>query len=152
MRTQHFFVPVLDVGELLPFSIKTIKDIKKSMAEQERARTELEKFIDLLEKMFKEKIFYMGMDVIEAKTYERFMFEKGGFLEIMMETPLALNAHFVEEKRAKSFSEAIKKTFQIILKNDSVTKMLIDSISPNSEHDDSLTYEKWDIMKHVKGK
>ena len=152
MRTQHFFVPVLDVGELLPFALKTTSDIQKSLALQDGVMENLSSFIDKLEKNFKEKIFYMGMDVIEAKTYERFMFEKGGFFEVMMEAPLAMNAHFIEEKRSKNFAEALKKTFKEILPQNSISDMFIDSIQHSSETDQSLTYQKWDIMKKIKGK
>jgi len=150
MKTKHIFVPALDVEGLLPFAVNKTKTLKDNIAEQERARKELILFIDKLEKNYKETIYYMGMDIIEAKTYERFIFEKGGFFEMMTESPLAMNAHFVHDKRAEKFCNALKKTLKSVLNKSPVADMFISSIVVNSEHDESLTYEKWDRMKSIK--
>src|SRR3989338_8970578 len=133
MKTRHILVPALDVGEILPFVVKKTKSLQENIKEQERAKNELVKFIDLLEKNYKESIYYMGMDIIESKSYERFIFEKGGFFEIMIESPLAMNAHFVHNEKAKKFCEALKKTIKSILKKDNVTEMFVNSIEVNSE-------------------
>jgi hypothetical protein len=151
METKHIFVASLDVGEILPFVVKKTKTLQENIREQERAKKELIKFIDKLEKNFKEPIYYMGMDIIEAKAYERFIFENGGFFEVMVESPVAMNAHFVHDKKAEKFCEALKKTFKLVLKKDKVSEMFINSIEVNSEQDQSLTYQKWDMMKGIKG-
>lgn len=151
MKTKHIFVASLDVGEILPFSAKQKKNLMESMAEQERAKKELVKFIDRLEKNYGEAIYYMGMDVIEAKNYERFIFEKGGFFEVMVSTPLALNAHFVRENQAKKFCEALKKTLRSMLKKSRISEMFINSIEVASEEDQSMTYAKWGRVKEIKG-
>jgi hypothetical protein len=122
------------------------------MKEQDRAKKELIKFIDVLEKEYKQHIYYMGMDIIEAKTYERFIFEKQGFFEIMTESPLAMNAHFTDQKAAESFCKALKSTLTKLLKKEPVAEMFINSIEVASEQDQSLTYEKWDTMKSLKAK
>ena len=119
MKTQHFFVPVLDISEALPFAVKPTETIKKNIDEQDRAKEELDKFVSMLEKNLKENIFYMGFDVIGEKSYERFMFDKGGFFEVMTENPIVMNAHFVHEKRAKKFKDALKKTLQSIMQKNS---------------------------------
>ncbi len=150
MRTKHVYVALLDVGELLPFSVKERKKLPELIKEQERARKELVKFIDILEKEYREKIFYMGMDVIEAKTYERFIFEESGFFEVMTGAPLAMNAHFIDEKKAKKFCSALKKTLSKILPKNRISRMLINSIEVNTEKDQSLTYERWDRIKSIK--
>ena len=129
MKTKHIFVPALDVGELLPFAVKQTRDIRKSLEEQEKSRNELVKFIDKLEKNWKENIYYMGMDIIGEKSYERFIFQKGGFFEIMVEEPIALNAHFVDQKRAEKFLKALKKTLQQILPKNNISKMLSTPLS-----------------------
>jgi hypothetical protein len=151
MKTKHIFVASLDVGEILPFAAKEKKTLKENMDEQERAKKELVKFIDKLEKHYGESIFYMGVDLIEAKNYERFIFEDGGFFELMVGVPLALNAHFVHDKQAKKFCEALKKTLRSILKKSSVSDMFISSIEVNSEDDQSLKYDSWDKVKGIKG-
>ncbi len=150
MKIKHIFVPALDVGELLPFVIKKTKNLQESIKEQERAKNELVKFIDRLEKNYKEPIYYMGMDIIESKSYERFIFAKGGFFEIMAESPLAMNAHFVDRKKSIKFCGALKKAIKSILRKDRVSEMFINSIEVNSEQDESLTYQQWYRMKNIK--
>lgn len=152
MKTKHIFVPALDVGEILPFVIRKTKNLKESIAEQERARKELERFIDKLQKSYKEPIWYMGMDVISGKTYERFIFEKGGFFEIMIEEPLALNAHFVHNRQAKKFSLALKKTLKGVLSRSPASELFLESIEVQSEEEEDLTYKKWTSLKQIRGK
>lgn len=152
MKTKHIFVPALDVSELLPFTIRKTKKLSESLKEQERARKELEKFVDKLEKNYKEKIWYMGMDVITGKTYERFIFDKGGFFEIMIEAPLAMNAHFVHERQAKKFNEALKKTLKQIMPKTSVSDLFINSIEVGSEEEESLTYKTWANIKEIRNR
>lgn len=151
MKTKHIFVPALDVEEILPFVVRKTKTLQENIKEQQRAKDDLVKFIDKLEKNYKESIYYMGMDIIEAKTYERFIFEKGGFFEMMVESPLAMNAHFVHQTQAKRFCEALKKTFKSILKKDVVSEMFINSIEVDSEEDQTLSYHKWSKIKDIKG-
>ncbi|MBI2670832.1 hypothetical protein HYX18_02555 [Candidatus Woesearchaeota archaeon] len=152
MKTKHIFVPALDVSELLPFTKRKTKKLSESLKEQERARKELEKFVDKLEKNYKEKIWYMGMDVITGKTYERFIFDKGGFFEIMIEAPLAMNAHFVHERQAKKFNEALKKTLKQIMPKTSVSDLFINSIEVGSEEEESLTYKTWANIKEIRNR
>lgn len=150
MKTKHIFVAAVDVGDLLPFAIKQKESLQKDIKEQERAREQLVRFIEILEKQYQESIFYMGMDIIEAKSYERFIFENGGFFEIMSQVPLAMNAHFVDQNSAERFCSALKQTLNSILKDDRVSKMFIDSIEVQNEKDQSLTYERWNKMKDIK--
>ena len=150
MKTKHIFVPALDVGELLPFAVKQTRDIRKSLEEQEKSRKELVNFIDKLEKNWKENIYYIGMDIIGEKSYERFIFPKGGFFEIMVEEPIALNAHFVDQKRAEKFLQSLKKTLQQILPKNSLSKLFIESIQIQDEHDSSLSVEQWHRMQEIR--
>ncbi len=152
MKTKHIFVPALDVSELLPFTIKKTKNLSQSLDEQERARKELERFIDKLEKNYREKVWYMGMDVITGKTYERFIFDKGGFFEIMIEAPLAMNAHFVHQKQATKFMDALKKTLKQIMPKNSVTDLFVNSVEVGNEEDESLTYKTWSNIKEIRNK
>ncbi|MBW2971323.1 hypothetical protein KY320_04145, partial [Candidatus Woesearchaeota archaeon] len=117
--------------------------------EQDRAKKELVRFIELLENKYKQPVYYMGMDIIEAKTYERFIFDNGGFLEIMSEAPLALNAHFVHREQAEDFKKALVETLKEILPKTPVADMFLNSIEVNDEKDQSLTYDKWDKMKEL---
>jgi len=49
-----------------------------------------------------------GMDVVDEKNYERFIFEKGGFMEIMVEAPLVISAHFVHMDQARFFRTSLQ--------------------------------------------
>lgn len=149
MRTQHIFVPALDVGGLLPFAVRKTESIQKSFAEQDRAKKELVRFIDALERRLGQKIFYMGFDVIGEKEYERFIFDKGGFLEVMTESPVAINAHFVHPAQAKEFAAALKATLKSMLPESPVSRLFLESIEVQDQDDSSLTVEKWDRMKDV---
>ena len=150
MKNRHIFIPAVDVGEIVPFSIRKTDSVQESIQSQDGAKKALIAFIDKLEAQFGESIYYLGFDEIGGKFYERFMFEKGGFFEIMMEAPLAMNAHFTGQERANSFCEALKQTLREALPKDKVAQMFIDSIAVQSEQDDSLTYKKWETMKEIR--
>ncbi|NQU79625.1 hypothetical protein HQ545_07685 [Candidatus Woesearchaeota archaeon] len=143
MKTKHLFVPALDVGEALPFAAKVKGKLAEDLDDQERCKEELVKFIDTLEKNFKEPIWYMGMDVIGEKSYERFIFDKGGFFEIMTENPIAMNAHFVHASRSRSFLSALKKTLKQIMSDSGVADLFISSLEVQTEKDSQLTVSKW---------
>jgi cell division protein FtsB len=151
MNTKHIFISVLDVEEQLPFAVKKKAKLQEKLAEQERAREELTRFINKLEKNFKENIHYLGMDVIGEKAYERFMFSKSGFLEIMVEQPVALNAHFPDKKRAQTFCKILKKTIGQIIKDSPQKNIFLDSIEVFDEDDTSLTVEDWKKIKNIRG-
>ncbi len=146
---KHYFVPVLDVSEKVPFSININCSVKKRMENQDYAKKELNNFISKLSKEFKEKIVYIGMDVIGEKYYERYLFEKGGFLEVMMEKPLAINAHFSHEARAKKFEKSIKKIFNNMLGSDPVSKMFIENIGIGTD-ETNLKVSTWDKLKNIR--
>ena len=150
MKTKHIFVAALDIGEILPFTVKKTKTLAESFKEQERARKELVKFIDALEKVFGERVWYMGFDVIGEKSYERFIFEKGGFFEVLVEPPVALNAHFVQGKRAKRFEKALKQAIRKITKKSALLDMFLDSIKMDTEEGEALKVKSWDDIKLIR--
>ena len=151
MNTNHIFVSALDINELLPFVVGKTKSLQENFKEQDRAKKELEKFIKLLEKNFKEELSYLGMDVIGEKSYERFMFQKSGFFEVMVEAPVALNAHFPERKRATTFCIALKKTMDKLLPKAAGRELFIDSIEVQDENDTSLKVDDWHKMQEIRG-
>ncbi len=152
MKTKHIFVAVLDVNEICPFSVSPTKNIEQGLKEQQKSQQELIKFIELLEKNFGQNIFYMGMDIIEAKYYERYMFDKNGFLEVLMDKPVAINAHFTEEKLAEKFKKALQETLLKVLPETPISKMFVDSIEVQSQKEQSLTYDTWTKLKDIRNK
>lgn len=149
MKTKHFFVPALDIGDLLPFVVGKKRVIADQFVEQERAKDELIKFVALLEKNYKQAIHYVGMDVIGEKNYERFLFAKGGFLEILTDSPAAINAHFPDNKTASLFRKALVATLKKLLAG-SQAKLFIDSIVVQDQDDTSLTVSEWHLMKNIR--
>jgi len=150
LKVKHYYVNVLDSPEITPFTIKLEKDLSVSLKKQEKARKELEKFITILKKEFKEPIWYIGFDIIGEKFFERFIFENGGFLEIMMEAPLAINAHFVHEDRAEKFAKALRRTLKKILPKKPITKIFLDNVDIGSEQATELKVEEWDKLKKIR--
>ncbi len=150
MELKHHFVPVLDVSEKVPFTISLTGNVKKDIFRQESAKAELDKFIKLLEKNLGEKLVYIGMDVIGEKYYERFLIEKGGFIEIMMEAPLAINAHFCSKPRAKKFEKAIKEAFKKTLPKNSISKIFIENISVSTDQTQNIKVKTWDKLKDIR--
>jgi hypothetical protein len=149
MKTLHYFVPALDAGELLSFTLRKTTSLDRNFEEQDRARGELVKFIRVLEKKLGQHIFYMGFDIIGEKAYERFILDKGGFIEVMIESPAVINAHFVHESQAKRFTKALKDALASTLPKTPISAMFIDSIELQQEDDTTLTVQKWNELKRV---
>lgn len=149
MRSKHVFVSVLDLPELLPFTVKEEKQFDKSLKEQEQSMKELIKFIDALEKNYKEGIYYIGQDMIGEKFLQRFIFQKEGFLEIMYAAPAAICAHFVNKKKAEKFVAALKKTLEKSLPKGKPTELLIESVGVEEE-EETLTVETWQKLREIR--
>jgi len=150
MNQKHIFVSALDINEQLPFVVQKTKTLQESFKEQDRAKKELDGFIKILEKNFKEEMSYLGMDVIGEKSYERFMFKGSGFFEVMVEAPVAMTAHFPDKKRATAFCTALKKAMDKILPESPARDMFIDSIEVRDEVDTSLTVDEWHKIKEIR--
>ena len=60
LKVKHYYVNILDAPELFPFTIRLEKDLSVSLKKQDRARQELDKFINKLSKDFKEPIWSSG--------------------------------------------------------------------------------------------
>src|SRR3989344_5936104 len=92
-----------DKRNILPFAVKEDLKLDKKLKKTNEAWKSLEKF-------FKEKIYSMGFDIINNKCYERFMFEKNGFLEIVIGKNPEIEAAFSNERKIKRFKKALDKT------------------------------------------
>ncbi len=151
----HAFVAFLDLPESMPFGIPVDNDVlfqKPDMDEKnfESKNRELFKFIKLIETKFGEKTCYIGEDVIGEKFYKRFLFEKGGFVEIMTGVPIAISAHFTSLTRAKKFAKSMSDAIKITIKNPKIQDILTNSISAEVEEDDRLTFETWNKLRSIR--
>jgi hypothetical protein len=79
--------------------------------ELEVQNKKLQEFIRILEGKFGDVIWYIGMDLLSNDIYERFIFNKGGFMEISMKT-LILEACFNTPGKAEKFNLALKKSVE----------------------------------------
>ncbi len=140
MKIKHSFVSLLDLPEVLPFTVFP--------GEKEPKDREIFNFVDAIAEYFGEEIYYMGNDIIEDKFYERFLFEKGGFLEVMVQAPAAIIAHFVERSRAFKFARALKRVILSIDRPEA--KLLADGIEVSSENEEVLDYHTWSKLKKVR--
>ena len=150
METKHCFVSALDLHEQLPFILKKTSDLPSKLKERHRVHDELDKFILQLQKNFGEKIYHLGSDILSNHSYEKFMFKGSGFMELMIEAPLAINVHFHDNKRAVKFSSALKKTIKELLPQSPKRDMLIHSISIEDEHETPMRFKDWDKIRNVR--
>ncbi len=141
MKTGSHFVSFLDIPEALPFS-------EKEEAEEDVIKS-LDKFIAVLEKQFKENVVFIGDDIIGEKFYYRFLFKKGGFVEIMANPPVAIIAHFIEERRAQRFAKALKAAINKTVRDKKAREILKNVIEVSSGKE-SLGYNKWIKLKKIR--
>ncbi|MBN1502393.1 hypothetical protein JW930_02515 [Candidatus Woesearchaeota archaeon] len=137
-------VSLLDVNELLSFAKQEVKGLEDEIKEEQRVEEELKEFIKHIEKHSGHKLNYIGHEKRYGKHLVRFLFQDGGFLEVIVEKPLAMNAHFSDEEQAKKFVSGLKKTLEKTLPDHPVKDMFIDSIHiEDGFKDDVLTVDKW---------
>ena len=157
MRTKHTYVVLIDLPEALPFEFKMIKTkpdgdgLRLLDGETKKTEEELFKFVARLEKHFKDEFSFIGEDIIGEKFYKRFLFPKGGFLEIMYQPPAALIGHFIELDRAKKFAEALEKVIDETVEDNKIKTILKNLIEINTEKEEPLTYEKWGKLAKIRG-
>lgn len=150
MKSRHSYVVLIDLPEILPFEIKKKGGIKEILEMGEEDIKKVFEFVALLEKAFGEEVSFIGEDIIAEKFYRRFLFPKGGFMEVMTEPPATIIAHFIEPERAKKFAEALKKVLNKVVKEKTVCDILNKSIEVSTEKEDVLTYKKWTEMKSIR--
>jgi len=105
---------IFSVEKGLPFQTKKEwKDGLSAFKELERANAVLQKLVRRIEKRFHDVVWYIGTDIFADGIYERFVFNKGGFMEIRAGSNAGIYAYFNTEKRAQEF----KKALQLALKD-----------------------------------
>jgi len=150
LKSKHSYVVLIDLPEVLPFEVKKEGDIRELLQTGEEDLKKVFEFVNLLEKEFGEELSFIGEDIIAEKFYRRFLFPKGGFMEVMTEPPATIIAHFIELERAKKFAEALKKVLNNIIKDKTVCDILKKSVEVSTEKEDVLTYKKWTEMKSIR--
>ena len=72
----------------------------------------MERFLRILERKFGQVIWYIGTDIMENQVTERFLFDKSGFMEIILKKHTSLKAFFPQKKHAEKFAKALRKTLK----------------------------------------
>tara|TARA_Y100000310_G_scaffold139131_1_gene138354 strand:+ start:7030 stop:7701 length:672 start_codon:yes stop_codon:yes gene_type:complete len=128
-KESYKVISLVDVNELLSFAKKEYKDIEQQIKEEQRVEKELKTFIKNIEGISGNNIQYIGHEKRFGSHLVRFLFKQGGFLEVMVEKPLTMNAHFIDTKTANKFLKGLKKSLRKTLPDSNVKKMFIDSLS-----------------------
>ena len=97
---------IFSVEKGLPFQVR--KEGLSAFKELERANSVLQKLVRRIEKRFHDVVWYIGTDIFADGIYERFVFNKGGFMEIRAGSNAGIYAYFNEEKRANNFKDALQ--------------------------------------------
>ena len=97
---------IFSVEKGLPFQVR--KEGLSAFKELERANAVLQRLVRRIEKRFHDVVWYIGTDIFADGIYERFVFNKGGFMEIRAGSNAGIYAYFNEEKRANNFKDALQ--------------------------------------------
>jgi hypothetical protein len=118
LRLRHYCLAFIDTKEILPFA-EYEYDKKGNIKKSSINKKEIEKFILILQKKLKEKIVFT-----ESVEYSyRFLFEKSGFIEVQLDSPTIINAHFSSSRRTRKFRKAFLETIRILSGQDKMIKM-----------------------------
>jgi len=149
-RANYKRVSLIDVNELMSFAKREYKELEEQIKEEKRVEEELKEFIKAIEKHTNHKIHYIGHEKRHGKHLIRFLFKKGGFLEVMVEKPLAINAHFLNQAHADKFAKGLKKALHETLPDHKVKDIFIESIKvEDGFKDELLTFDKWSMMHRL---
>jgi|SRR3989344_492863 len=77
--------------------------VGKRFSDLEKANIDLQDFVRLIEKKF-DSIWYMGTDYFGSELFERFMFHRGGFMEISLNGEIRV---YFREDKIEKFKEAL---------------------------------------------
>ncbi|RME53202.1 hypothetical protein D6783_02665 [Candidatus Woesearchaeota archaeon] len=148
MTTNYHVVSLIDVNELLPF-VKRVRQNTDEPTKEEEAKlqAELDRFFSTLKRYYHTPIHYIGDERRYGKHLERYLINKTGFIEIMVEAPLHLNAHFISKREAETFAQALKKTLFETVPASPVRSMFIDSVRVQDKKA-SATYQTYDKLHH----
>lgn len=141
MEIKHCCVSLLDVPEVLPFGFEHSENVMEMLGSMDKIDDKLLEFMTDLELEFGEGIYRLGQDMVGEKLYRRYMFEKGGFIEVAMEKPCAIIAHFISIERGEVFAEALSKVIKRYVRGE-IADLLVDDIQVSFQKETELTNYK----------
>ena len=142
---------MLDVPEILPFGFEPsgVENLVDLLDDTNRSEDMLKEFMTTLEQEYKEPIYRLGQDMIGEKLYRRYLLEKDGFIEVALEKPAAIIAHFTNIKRGKDFAAALEKTITKYVEGD-IAKLLCDDINISHQQESELTQYKLQELRNLR--
>jgi len=150
IKKKYSVVNLVDVNELLTFVKKEYRELDAQIKEEKRIEDELKDFIKEIEKHSGHSIHHIGHEKKYGAHLIRFLFKDGGFLEVIVEKPLAITGHFLDEKAAKKFAKGLKKTLNQILPDSPIKQMYIDSVNvEDGMNSEILTLDKWSRIHKI---
>ena len=145
VKLQHYIVIVVDVQELIPLEDESKRGLEKEASVAKHTK----ELISLLQKNYHDKILYIEEGSVGGRCVQRFLFKKGGLLELIEDKPFAIKAHFVKRNEADHFLRALKKTLRQIVPENPVKEMFINDIGVDIIENDPLSEEKWTLLHNV---
>jgi len=151
MEIRHCCVSLLDVPEVLPFGFepKAAENLIDILEDTDHIEDMLKEFMTDLEQEYKEPIYRLGQDMIGEKLYRRYLLEKDGFIEVALEKPAAIIAHFTNIKRGKKFAAALEKTIKKYVEGD-IAQLLSDDINVSYQKETQLTQYKLQELRNLR--
>ena len=127
-KVDYRVVSFVDIHNLLPFGKKSYQTSMMKFKEEARIEKEIMVFVSGISRRSKLKIQFIGHEKDEEDHTLRFIIEQGGYIEIFIDRPFSLTAHFVSEDRAKIFAEALKEALQVHMPEHPVKNLMIQQI------------------------
>ncbi len=151
MEIRHCCVSLLDVPEVLPFGFEpsATENLVEILEDTDHSEDMLMEFMTDLETEIKEPIYRLGQDMVGEKLYRRYLLERDGFIEVALEKPAAVIAHFTNIKRGKDFAAALEKTITKYVEGD-IAKLLCDDINISYQQESELTQYKLQELRNLR--
>ena len=150
MKENYKVISLVDVNQLLSFAKNEFNNIEEQIREEKRVEKELKEFVSDIERFSGHRIHFIGHEKRYGKHLIRFLLKDGGFLEVMVEKPLAINGHFISRRAAERFVNGLKKVLYYRLPESPIKNLVINSIKvEDGLKEEILTFEKWGQMHNI---
>jgi hypothetical protein len=127
-KVDYRIVTFVDVHNLLPFGKKQYQTPLMKFKEEARIEKEVLVFASGIGRRAKLKIHFIGHEKDEDDHTLRFIIEQGGYIEMHIDRPLSMNAHFISQDRAELFATALKESLRIHIPEHPVKELMIKEI------------------------
>ncbi|MCK4491507.1 MAG: hypothetical protein KAU03_02710 [Candidatus Altiarchaeales archaeon] len=151
MEIKHCCVSLLDVPEVLPFGFEpsSSENIMDLLEGTDHSEDKLLGFMSDLEREFGERIYRLGQDMVAEKLYRRYLLERDGFIEVAIEKPCAVIAHFTTMERGEKFANALANVVKKYVGGE-IANLLCDDINISCQEQSELTQYKLQELRGLR--